>query len=57
MMTLVWSMARHSFPVMPIITVTPVCSRRIGWLVPTVGPSMGPGRLPTRLATTSLARG
>ena len=57
LMTWVWSIARQSLPVMPIMTVMPVCSRRMGWLVPTVGPSMGPGRLPTRLATTSLARG
>jgi citrate lyase subunit beta/citryl-CoA lyase len=43
--------------VSPRETVTAVCSRSTGWLLLTVGPSMGPGRPPIRLARTSRERG
>ena len=44
--TAVCSACRQSFPVRPSETVTADCSRRTGWLVPTVGPSIGPGSPP-----------
>lgn len=49
-MTAVCAGSRQSFPVSPSETVISDCSRSTGWLLPTVGPSIGPGSPPTLLA-------
>ena len=41
----------------PYYRTAPDIHRSVGMLLPTVGPSIGPGRSPTRLATTRRARG
>ena len=47
---------RHSLPVMPNSSVTPVASASLAPSAPTAGPSMGPGRFAAREAMVNCER-